>query len=282
MTVAVPGAKNAQDVERLLVASGQLQSFDLFQFLNQTSTAGRNQAKPYPSMYDLLKAAQPQVKDESDVAGWALFDKSTKKQYGQIEATKDQVMQDIAGEAQPADPVWLPVPKGTSVVSRPAVNSCPGVTTTEGTFYYLFDLNTDERGNPDVITGDQVGAEASTDPNSGQPIVSLTYKNGGGDEFTDITRDLAIEGRAAGTPMPQRSSSTASWSPRRSSTTNQFPDGHRRLGQTTQQRDHRRLRGRGRRGSRSRCRPARCRCSSVPLSTTVIGASLGRTRCATA
>ncbi len=38
-TVAVPGAKNAQDVERLLVASGQLQSFDLFHFLNQTSTA---------------------------------------------------------------------------------------------------------------------------------------------------------------------------------------------------------------------------------------------------
>jgi SecD/SecF fusion protein len=203
VTVAVPGAKNAQDVERLLVASGQLQSFDLFQFLNQTSTAGRNQAKPYPSMYDLLKAAQPQVKDETDVAGWALFDKSTKKQYGQIEATKDQVLQDIAGEAQPADPVWLPVPKGTSVVSCPAANSCPGVTTTEGTFYYLFNVNTDERGNPDVITGDQVGAEASTDPNSGQPIVSLTYKNGGGDEFHNITRNLAIEGRAAGTPMPQ-------------------------------------------------------------------------------
>ena len=203
VTVAVPGAKNAQDVERLLVASGQLQSFDLFHFLNQTSTAGRNQAKPYPSMYDLLKAAQPQVKDESDVSGWALFDKSTKKQYGQIEATKDQVLQDIAGEAQPADPVWLPVPKGTSVVSCPAANSCPGVTTTEGTFYYLFNVNTDERGNPDVITGDQVGAEASTDPNSGQPIVSLTYKNGGGDEFHNITRNLAIEGRAAGTPMPQ-------------------------------------------------------------------------------
>jgi SecD/SecF fusion protein len=199
----VPGAKNAQDVERLLVASGQLQSFDLFKFLNQVSSAGQNQAKPFESTYDLLKAAQPQVENTDDVAGWALFDKTSKKQYGEIEATKDQVMQDIAGEAQPADPVWFAVPKGTSVVSCPATNTCPGVTTTEGTFYYLFNLNTDERGNPNVITGDQVGAEASTDPNSGEPIVSLTYKNGGGDEFQNITRDLAVAGKVAGTPLPQ-------------------------------------------------------------------------------
>ena len=61
VTVAVPGAKNAQDVERLLVASGQLQSFDLFKFLNQVSTAGQNQAKPFESTYELLKAAQPQI-----------------------------------------------------------------------------------------------------------------------------------------------------------------------------------------------------------------------------
>ena len=263
MTVAVPGAKNAQDVERLLVASGQLQSFDLFKFLNQTSTAGRNQAKPYASMYDLLKAAQPQVKDESDVAGWALFDKSTKKQYGQIEATKDQVLQDIAGEAQPADPVWLPVPKGTSVVSCPAANSCPGVTTTEGTFYYLFNLNTDERGNPDVITGDQVGAEASTDPNSGQPIVSLTYKNGGGDEFHNITRNLAIEGRRGGdadAAGDRRRRPAGGDADRR---LQPVPRRDRRLDQQLE-RDHRRLAGRRPSGSRSRCRPARCRSSSAP------------------
>ena len=213
-------------------------------------------------MYDLLKAAQPQVKDESDVAGWALFDKSTKKQYGQIEATKDQVLQDIAGEAQPADPVWLPVPKGTSVYSCPAVNSCPGVTTTEGTFYYLFDLNTDERGNPDVITGDQVGAEASTDPNSGQPIVSLTYKNGGGDEFHNITRNLAIEGRAAGTPMPQAIVVDGQLVATPIVDYNQFPDGI----DVSINNSSEITGSRGRRpsGSPSRCRPARCRSSSAP------------------
>ncbi len=70
-------------------------------------------------MYDLLKAAQPQVDDESDVAGWALFDKSTKKQYGQIEATKDQVLQDIAGEAQPAHRVLATGAEGHRS-SRPA------------------------------------------------------------------------------------------------------------------------------------------------------------------
>ena len=90
------------------------------------------------------------------------------------------------------------MPKGTSVVSCDAATGCPGVTASSGTFYYLFNLNQDEKGNPNVITGDQVSASSDTDPTTGQPIVTLSYKNGGGAEFTNISRSLAQQARAAG------------------------------------------------------------------------------------
>ncbi len=203
ITVAVPGAKNAQEVADLLVATGELQSFDLFKYLNTVSTAGSFQAKPSTTLWDLLTAAKSQVKDESDVNGWALFDKTTKQQFGKIEPQKSQVLQDIAGKAQPEDPVWLAVPKGTSVVSCVAADGCPGVTATQGTYYYLFNLNPNERGNPNVITGDQVTADASTDPQSGSPDVTLTYRNGGGDEFKNITQDMVVRKALAQSQWPQ-------------------------------------------------------------------------------
>ena len=90
------------------------------------------------------------------------------------------------------------MPKGTVVVSCDASTGCPGVTANSGTYYYLFNLNQDEKGNPNVITGDQVSASSDTDPHTGQPIVTLNYKNGGGAEFTNISRQLAQESRAAG------------------------------------------------------------------------------------
>jgi len=222
ITVAVPGAKNAQQVADLLVATGELQSFDLFKYLNPVSTVGSFQAKPTGTLWDLLTTAKSQVKNENDVNGWALFDKTTKKQYGKVEPQKSQVLQDIDGQAKPKDPVWLAVPKGTSVVSCEAADGCPGVSSTEGTYYYLFNLNPNERGNPNVITGDQVTADASTDPQSGSPDVTLTYRNGGADEFKNITQDMVVRKALAQSQWPQgcptRSSSTAGWCPGRWST----------------------------------------------------------------
>jgi len=96
--------------------------------------------------------------------------------------------------------MWLAVPKSTEVVSCAAENGCIGATATNGTFYYLFNLTRDEKGNPEVITGDQVSAKSSTDEN-GAPAVQLNYKNGGAQEFTDMTQEIAQEGAQAGTPL---------------------------------------------------------------------------------
>ncbi|MDX6520921.1 MAG: SecD/SecF fusion protein, partial [Gaiellales bacterium] len=199
VTVDIPGIKDPAAAESLLVSSGQLQSFDLFQFLDPASkgTGGQYTAAPAGSLYALLQKVQPTAKTKG-VGSWALFDVQH-HQLGKIEPQKSQVLQDFNPQNPfaPLDSTWLGVPKGTEVVSCDADIGCPGVSTSSGTFYYLFDLNQDEKGNPEVITGDQVTASSTTDQN-GNPVVSLSYKHNGGQEFTDISRRLAQESRTAG------------------------------------------------------------------------------------
>ena len=128
------------------------------------------------------------------MSGWALFDKTTKKQYGSVEPTQHQVLQDVIGKKLPsaADRVWLGVPANNETVYCHSVNGCP-MAQASGTWWYLFKLNVDERGNPYVVTGDQVTAVSTTDPQIGCPIVQLNYKNGGGAEFTNITRRIVVQ-----------------------------------------------------------------------------------------
>jgi SecD/SecF fusion protein len=193
ITVSVPGIKDPAAAASLLVSSGQLQSFDFFKYLDNASKGqGQFTAAPATSLYALLNDPQIKAKVKADGAGsWALFD-AAKNQLGKVEPQKDQVLQDYNPQnpVQPLDSRFLAIPKGTEVVNCPATNFCPGQTSSSGTFYYLFDLNQDEKGNPNVVTGDQVSAKSDTDPTTGQPIVSLTYKNGGADEFTTITKDM--------------------------------------------------------------------------------------------
>jgi SecD/SecF fusion protein len=201
VTVAVPGIRNPAAAAALLVSSGQLQSFNLFQYLNNASKGtSQYSAVPADSLYTLLtKDSVKQLAQQKGAGSWALFDKDH-KQLGKVEPQKSQVLQDYNPQnpVEPDGSTWLSIPKGTEVVFCDAANGCPGANATSGTFYYLFNLNQNEKGNPNVITGDQVSATSDTDPNTGQPQVTLNYKNGGGDEFTNISAQLAQEGRAAG------------------------------------------------------------------------------------
>ncbi|MDX6532383.1 MAG: SecD/SecF fusion protein [Gaiellales bacterium] len=193
ITVSVPGIKDPAAAAGLLVSSGQLQSFDLFKYLSNASKGqGQFSAVPTITLYELLNDPQVKAKVRADgVGSWALFD-AAKKQLGKVEPQKQQVLEDYNPQnpVQPLDSKFLAIPKGTEVVSCLATNFCPGGNNLQGTYYYLFDLSQDERGNPDVITGDQVSAKADTDPQTGEAVVSLTYKKGGAEEFTDITREM--------------------------------------------------------------------------------------------
>jgi SecD/SecF fusion protein len=199
ITVSVPGIKNPAAAAALLVSSGQLQNFDLFKYLDKASQGtSLYSAAPSSSVYDLLTKVQSEITPTKPASSWALFDKNH-HQLGKVEPEKGQVLQDYNPQnpVQPPGSKWLGVPQNTEVVYCLAQNGCPGVQASAGTFYYLFDLKQNETGNPDVITGDQVSASSTTDANTGNPIVALSYKNGGANEFTNITRNVAHEGTAA-------------------------------------------------------------------------------------
>jgi len=201
ITIAIPGVRDPAAVASLLVSSGQLQSFDMFKYLNDVSKGTQPySALPADSLYSLLTKPAVKAQAKSDgVGSWALFD-ANQKQLGKVEPQQSQVLEDYKPQnpVKPPGAQFLGIPKGTEVVSCDASTGCPGATATTGTFYYLFNLNQNEQGNPNVITGDQVSASSDTDPNTGQPIVTLNYKNGGGAEFTNISRSLAQQARAAG------------------------------------------------------------------------------------
>src|SRR5919201_1825187 len=195
--ISIPGVKNPNSVANLLVA-GQLQSFDFYDALTPVSTQSQYQAKTYSSLYDLLKAAKKQVPSNGSPAGWALFYDKGQHNFARanglvsrIEPRQDQVLNDIHLDKQPAGTVWLPVPHGTSAVSCDSF--CPDAAS-RGTVWYLFRIPTEDSK---LVDGNEISsAKADVDQN-GAPIVSLSYKNGGDQDFTDITRTIAQEGRTA-------------------------------------------------------------------------------------
>ncbi|MGH3138800.1 MAG: protein translocase subunit SecD, partial [Gaiellales bacterium] len=196
--ISIPGVKNPNAVANLLVA-GQLQSFAFYDALTPVSTQSANVARPLPSLYSMLKAAKKQI-PTGNPAGWALFSAaaphSLVKANGivsRIEPEQRQVLQDIHLRTKPAGAIWLPVPAGTEAVSCDTSSGCPDATT-RGTVWYLFRLPTQDS---EIVTGDEISsAKADVDP-QGQPIVSLSYKNGGDEDFTNITRQIAQAGAAA-------------------------------------------------------------------------------------
>jgi SecD/SecF fusion protein len=192
--ISIPGVKNPNAVANLLVA-GQLQSFDFYKYLTPVSTRSLYVAAPNPSLYDMLRSAKKQI-TTGRAAGWALF--SAKAPHGlarangivsRIEPLKRQVLEDIHVKAQPAGTVWLPVPQGTAAVS--CTSFCPEAQA-PGTVWYLFKIPTQDS---EIVTGNEISSAKADIDQSGQPIVSLSYKNGGDQDFTDITRGIATQGK---------------------------------------------------------------------------------------
>ena len=73
-------------------------------------------------------------------------------------------------------------------------SGCPDATTPARTVWYLFRLPTQDS---EIVTGDEISSAKADVDQQGQPIVSLSYKNGGDQDFTNITRQIAQAGAAA-------------------------------------------------------------------------------------
>ena len=195
--ISIPGVKNPNAVANLLVA-GQLQSFNFYDSLTPVSSAGQFRANARTSLYDLLHAAQQQIKAGGKPAGWALFSAKAPHSLARangitsrIEPQQKQVLEDIHLKTQPPGTIWLPVPAGTEAVSCDTATAfCPDAQAA-GTVWYLFRLPTEDSK---IVTGDEISSAKADIDSSGNPIVSLSYKNGGDQDFTDITAQIAHEG----------------------------------------------------------------------------------------
>ena len=130
ITIAIPGVRDPAAVASLLVSSGQLQSFDMFKYLNNVSKGTQPYtALPADSLYSLLTKPAVKAQAKSDgVGSWALFD-ANHKQLGKVEPQQSQVLEDYKPQnpVKPPGAQFLGIPKGTSVVSCDASTGCPGV-----------------------------------------------------------------------------------------------------------------------------------------------------------
>jgi SecD/SecF fusion protein len=203
--ISIPGVKNPNAVANLLVA-GQLQSFDFYKNLTPVSRISTYKAKPQP-LYDMLTAARSEIKPGTTPAGWALFNAKTHNLVSRgglrsrIEPQKAQVLNDVHLRTQPKGTVWRAVPAGDAAVSCDVNNGCLDLNTKSGrTVWYLFHLPTHDQ---DIVTGDEISSAQATTDQNGQPIVALQYKNGGGSDFQNVTRQIAQEGAIAGGALPE-------------------------------------------------------------------------------
>src|SRR5690242_12834041 len=133
ITIAIPGVRDPAAVASLLVSSGQLQSFDMFKYLNDVSKGTQPySALPADSLYSLLTKPAVKAQAKSDgVGSWALFD-ANQKQLGKVEPQQSQVLEDYKPQnpVKPPGAQFLGIPKGTEVVSCDASTGCPGATAT--------------------------------------------------------------------------------------------------------------------------------------------------------
>ena len=170
----------------------------------------------------MLRAAKKQIKTGTP-AGWALFSAKAPHNLAKangivsrIEPLQAQVLDDLHLKATAAgDGVAAGAAGHGGRELRP--RSAPSAQA-PGTVWYLFQIPTQDS---QIVTGNEISSAKADIDQSGQPIVSLSYKNGG-----DRTSPTSPGGSPArGRPRPlwratrkastTRSSSTTSWSPRR-------------------------------------------------------------------
>jgi SecD/SecF fusion protein len=202
--ISIPGVKDPNAVANLLVA-GQLQAYNFYSTLTPVSRVSTFQANPR-SLYQMLSTAKRQTPAKGTPAGWALFNQKTHNLVARggirsrIEPQKRQVLNDIHLRTQPDGTVWLAVPHGDAAVSCDIKNGCPDVASAaHPVVWYLFHLPTHDS---EIVTGNEISSAQATTDQSGQPIVSLQYKNGGGSDFHKITRIIAQQGLQAGKALP--------------------------------------------------------------------------------
>src|SRR3954447_3406550 len=196
IVIDLPGEKDPNRVTNLVGSTGTLYFLPLQEALTPgvsrsvVEGAGISEKN---SLWDLLDPVQGQAKGSTSLYA---FDTNKRPRNTQPAKTEEQLLQQLQVTKLPAGWTIKGVPQNKIAVScTPTANrSCPGNNVQQGhTYWYMFDLPAKDQ----LLTGKLLSnAKADFDPQSGQPVVSMTFNDRGGNLFKDITSKLAAEGKA--------------------------------------------------------------------------------------
>ena len=185
---------HAPAAAHLVATTGRLEVFDLEPSLAPPTVRGNQEAAPLPSLYGLLAAVQKEASRGSPEA-YYLFKTTDAHPVVQGPAPSlEQLLLPYKGKQPPHTRV-LKVPAGREPVGCDGVGNCPGAGSNghskSGKYWYLFKL-------PATLTGKDLresGIAADVDPNSGQPVVTITFTSHGSKALGRITKAEYDRGR---------------------------------------------------------------------------------------
>jgi preprotein translocase subunit SecD len=190
LVVQGTGIRDVAATARLLGETGQLQLFDFEPSLAPPTVTANQQPSPQRSLYGLLKAVQKDAGKGSPEA-YYLFKTSASHSVLQGPALNlHQLLLPYKAGKQPAHTQVLKVPANREPVQCAGIQNCPGASKS-GESWYLLKL-------PSALSGDdfvESGITKTTDPNSGQPIVTLQFTHAGSQAFRRITKAEYDRGR---------------------------------------------------------------------------------------
>jgi SecD/SecF fusion protein len=212
IAVRLPGVENADDARRIIGQTAKLELYDLATALTGPSVNPETfQAIPSETLYDVLIAPETTaLAKEGDPGPYYLFQASSKRKVaGPMPSQKLLLTLEAAVKAGAKDGK---APKGYRVLAVPdktVVVTCgqngdfcpPGFAATGDTAFYLFKYTPnaeeiDERFPQ--MTGDDLrlsGTRQDFDPQTGEPIVTMSFTEEGEDIFGTVTRIEAERGR---------------------------------------------------------------------------------------
>jgi SecD/SecF fusion protein len=207
IVIELPGVKNAAQAAQLIGKTAQLEFYDLQGDLTGPSVTTQGFVRypvANPSLHSLLAGQQAKAKNGTPT-DYYLFGKKKKVLAGPSE-TRQGLFTGRRTKVPTGGKVFA-VPAGTVVITCTPTkgNGCPGAGQDGGTigttYYYLFKYdptNPDEEKRIPEMTGADLkssGTQADFDPQTGQPVVRLSFTGRGNHIFQRITRTLYQRGR---------------------------------------------------------------------------------------
>jgi SecD/SecF fusion protein len=207
IVIQLPGVKDPNAVTGIIGKTAQLWLFDLQADILEPTAVNQgfvNQPQPMTSLFQLLKAIQPQTKNGTPTE-YYLVNPKTKKVILGPQDTQQRLRDAYRARFN------KPVPKTFAFYGVPAKKIilncgigeryCPGVNEAPPSrnYYYLFRFDPENARHP---VPEMTGADLKLDgtrqdiSQTEGPIVLMEFTGKGGDKFHEITRELAARGQS--------------------------------------------------------------------------------------